>query len=217
MTVAITARTHPANYIKAVEDTGANAHVVVPPESLPWLEAGRLARQTAGQNDALLLSGGYDIHPAFYGQEPTFSENIDLARDILELCALDAFLALNKPVLGICRGIQVINVAFGGTLFQHIDGHSQTGGSDSLHNVTLGEYELCKKWGGTGTVIEVNSAHHQAIDRLGGGLFAWAASADGIVEAVAHNILPVIGFQWHPERHEKAYMNDIMLQFLCKL
>lgn len=217
MMVAITTGAHPKNYIEAVENTGSNTCVAVAPPGLSWLEAGRMAHSLASRCDALLLSGGYDMHPAFYGQDNTFSENILLERDILELCATVAFLEREKPVMGICRGIQVINVALGGTLRQHVAGHGQLNGADSVHAVTLGKHDLSVKWGGEGAVIEVNSAHHQTIDRLGAGLIPWATSTDGVVEAVCHGILPLIGFQWHPERYNKAHMGDIMLQFLCKL
>ena len=102
-----------------------------------------------------------------------------------------------KPVLGICRGLQVLNVFFGGTLIQDLPGHSQAAGRDRLHRVRTAPSPLQDLFGET---LVVNSAHHQAADRLGQGLRAVQWAIDGTVEAVIHQSLPVWGVQWHPER-----------------
>jgi len=190
VTIAVIAAQAPVNYIAALGRAGFVPKTYIVPDKLSWHEAGRTAREIADSHDALLLPGGGDMRPEFYGQELNGSRDINLNRDILELCALDAFIARRKPVLGICRGLQTINVYFGGTLFQDMNGHGQIDGNDSFHTV---------EWGGKQT--EVNSAHHQAIDSLGNGLFMTAVSGDGIIEAVAHESLPVAAYQWHPERH----------------
>lgn len=206
MTIVITAGQHPQNYIDALKNRELDAHVCLSPAALTWYEARHMSRELAKAHSALLLSGGGDIQPELYGQKSTHSRSIDLNRDILELCMLDAFLERGKPVLGICRGIQVINIYFGGTLHQHIDGHSQINDKDSLHTV---------EW--NGKIVEVNSAHHQVIDRLGSGLKVTAMSPDGFVEAVAHETLPVIAFQWHPERHEPTKEKVFNgYEYLCK-
>ena len=100
-------------------------------------------------------------------------------------------------VLGICRGLQVLNVFFGGTLIQDLPGHSQAAGRDRLHRVRTAPSPLQDLFGET---LVVNSAHHQAADRLGQGLRAVQWAIDGTVEAVIHQSLPVWGVQWHPER-----------------
>lgn len=206
MTIVITAGQHPQNYINALTSHGLDAHVCLAPAALTWYEAGRISRELAAAHNALLLSGGGDIQPELYGQTQTHSRNIDINRDRLELYMLNAFLELGKPVLGICRGIQIINIYFGGTLYQHIDGHSQINDKDSLHTV---------EW--KGRTVEINSAHHQVIDKLGNGLKAVAVSSDRFIEAVSHDILPIMAFQWHPERHEPTkdkVFSDF--EYLCK-
>ena len=118
-------------------------------------------------------------------------------RDTGELFLLEQFIMEKKPVLGICRGLQVLNVFFGGTLIQDLPGHSQAAGRDRLHRVRTAPSPLQDLFGET---LVVNSAHHQAADRLGQGLRAVQWAIDGTVEAVIHQSLPVWGVQWHPER-----------------
>lgn len=147
--------------------------------------------------DALLLPGGGDLEPWRYGQENTASRDLEPERDEAELRLLQDFTAAGKPVLGVCRGLQVINVFFGGTLVQDVPGHGRLEGADRLHAVrTDGAWAL---WG---EGLTVNSAHHQAADRLGGGLRAVQWAEDGVVEALCHARLPVWAVQWHPERLE---------------
>ena len=153
--------------------------------------------ETPENADVLLLPGGGDMHPRLYGQAIDGSEDIDEARDEHELALIDDFLRVGRPVLGICRGLQVLNVYFGGTLRQHIEGHSQIDGHDRLHPV-------CAEGGLLRPLYDprfaVNSAHHQAVDTLGTGLKVLARADDGTVEAVGHRTLPVFAVQWHPER-----------------
>ena len=158
-------------------------------------------RHSSARCDALLLPGGGDIHPRFYGQALRGAEDLDEARDEYELALLRRFLAAGKPVLGICRGAQLINVALGGTLRQHIDGHSQINGSDRRHSVTTDDSLLRALYGER---FSVNSAHHQAAERPGDGLRVIARSPDGVVEALRHDTLPLLAVQWHPERLGEA-------------
>ena len=155
--------------------------------------------------DGLLLTGGGDIEPALYAPENAGSTDIDYDRDLAELELFGAFLALGKPILGICRGHQVINVGLGGTLKQHIGDdlcrfHRRTPDheGDKVHAV----YSAVDSWYREtyGTVFSVNSSHHQAIDRLGGGLIPVLWSESGIIEAVEHRDFPIISTQFHPER-----------------
>ena len=147
--------------------------------------------------DGLLLPGGGDIHPRHYGAPVLDCCGLDEARDGLELSLTARFAAEGKPILGICRGIQVLNVAFGGTLLQHIEGHSAGRKGDRLHPAWAVEGSFLAAI--YGRRFTVNSAHHQAIDRLGSGLTAVQWAGD-VIEAVSHRTLPIWGVQWHPER-----------------
>ena len=147
--------------------------------------------------DALLLPGGGDLEPWRYGQENTASRGLEPERDEAELRLLQEFTALGKPVLGVCRGLQTINVFFGGTLAQDVPGHGAWEEGDRLHGVRTAPSPLRPLWGER---VTVNSAHHQAADRLGSGLRAVQWTGDGVVEALCHERLPVWAVQWHPER-----------------
>lgn len=147
--------------------------------------------------DVLLLPGGGDIEPWRYGQSNQGSWNLQPDRDEEELELLNQFTQMRKPVLGICRGLQVINVFFGGTLIQDVPGHSAVGGADRYHRIRTEEPML---QGLLGETMIVNSAHHQAIDHVGTDLIPIQWTADGIIEAVRHKTLPVWAVQWHPER-----------------
>jgi len=146
----------------------------------------------------LLLPGGGDLDPALYGQPNRGSAPPEPALDALEQVLLRRFTAGRRPVLGICRGCQAINVFYGGTLHQDIPGHSRAEGRDRLHPVTAADGSLSRRL--FGPWFTVNSAHHQAVDRLGKGLAEEAWAEDGVVEALRHEALPVWGLQWHPER-----------------
>lgn len=148
----------------------------------------------------LLLPGGGDIHPRFYGGVREDCREVDEARDQRELSLIAAFLAAGKPILGICRGLQVLNVALGGDLRQHVEGHGQVRGTDGLHATRASGF-LRDLYGSRFTV---NTAHHQALGRLGRGLQAVQWTADGVVEGAAHRSLPLWGVQWHPERLEEG-------------
>ena len=150
----------------------------------------------AADCDGLLLPGGGDLEPWRYGQENFACRDLEPERDDAELVLLERFTVSGKPVLGICRGLQTINVFFGGTLVQDLPGHSAVS-RDRLHAVAAAPRTFGSLWG---TRPVVNSAHHQAADRLGTGLQAVQWAPDGTVEAFCHETLPVWAVQWHPER-----------------
>ena len=163
------------------------------------VQAGAIVRFGAAVGcDGLVLPGGGDIHPDFYGQPLQACRQIDRKRDAEELALCLQFLSQGKPVLGICRGMQILNVALGGTLLQHIEGHGTSNGMDGLHTVTTQPTEFLGQLYGRKFVV--NTAHHQAVLALGEGLQPIQWAADGIIEGIAHRELPAWGVQWHPER-----------------
>lgn len=152
----------------------------------------------AGECDALLLPGGGDVRPSLYGQEFNGSHEPDDARDAGEMRIIARFLAMERPIFGICRGVQILNVVFGGTLLQDIPNHSKiTPDADRVHMSRTDDPLLQSIYG---SHFPINSAHHQVVDRLGVGLQAIQWSEDGYVEALRHRSRPVWGVQWHPER-----------------
>lgn len=173
------------NYRRAVTDAG---------ERVVFSETLEAAETCSG----LLLPGGGDLEPWRYGQSNTASRSLEPKRDAAELLLLERFTAAGKPVLGICRGLQTVNVFFGGTLVQDLPGHSALEDGDRFHPVRTTAPSFLSPI--CGEEEEVNSAHHQAVDRLGSGLKAVQWTSDGVVEALEHRKLPVWGVQWHPER-----------------
>jgi putative glutamine amidotransferase len=155
--------------------------------------------------DGLVLTGGADIEPMRYGQEPHDRTYTRPARDTFEFALLDTALAAGLPVLGVCRGMQVLNVAFGGALTQHLPDatgnaeHQPAVATFATTTVGLAEGSLASQILGAET--KCHCYHHQAIDQLGRGLQAVGWSQDGLIEAVE---LPgdafVLGVQWHPEQ-----------------
>lgn len=186
----------PAGYPRLVQRAGGLA-AMLPPDDPAH------AAQAVARVDGVVLAGGPDVEPARYGAEreprtgPPARE-----RDAWELALIDAALAAGVPLLGVCRGMQLLNVALGGTLVQHIDGHAEAVGAFGGHTVKPVPGSLY-----AGLVPEetfVPTYHHQAVDRLGEGLVPTAYAADGTVEALE---LPsstgwVLGVQWHPEMGE---------------
>ena len=155
--------------------------------------------------DALLLSGGGDVHPAEYGESTrTTLDAVDRRRDRMELLALRTARAHQKRVLGICRGAQLLVVATGGTLIQDLPAEGHLGHFDENHDrgyATLRhgiktEVGSCADRALAG-LTEINSHHHQAIRDVGNELIATAWADDGIIEAVEGQGL--FGLQWHPE------------------
>ena len=151
----------------------------------------------------LLLPGGNDALPCYYGEQTDgFSQYYDAPMDLWELTVLDAFVKAKKPVLGICRGIQLMNVALGGDLYQDIKPFEHVPHNDhwgKIHTVTVRRDTLLSRILGQDTVL-VNSQHHQAVDKVAPGLVLSALSEDGIVEGIEKpDAKFCLGVQWHPE------------------
>ena len=185
-----------SKYIESLARAGAG---------MRWVELSdpEQAVQDALTCDGLLLPGGGDMDPKFYGQAriPACSEP-NLLRDAAEPLLLRAFLAADKPVLGICRGIQVMNAVLGGDLYQDIKPFEHLPHNDhwaKVHTVTVRRGTLLSRILGQDTVL-VNSQHHQAVDRVAPGFALAALSEDGIVEAIEKpDARFCLGVQWHPE------------------
>lgn len=188
------------NYSEAVTQAGG----------LPMLVSNlepKLADDYLERAGGLLLSGGDDLDPYLYEAEPHPNlGRIDAARDAFEIALYESAKKRGIPVLGVCRGIQVINVVDGGTLHQHLPAvpntmqHTQSDHGSSLsHRVTLTESSrLAKAYGKT--TLKTNTFHHQAVDKVGRGLRASAYTSDGVVEAIeGTGETFVLAVQWHPE------------------
>lgn len=189
----------PSAYIRAVDLAGG----------IPVLTAETSAEEYAEMCDGLILSGGQDLNPAMLGEEKLNNTvQWDDIRDEYEMKLFKAFMAKGKPILGICRGFQFINVALGGGLYQDLV--EQMGvvhmNVDIRHKITTKEGSLLHKM--FGPEFRVNSTHHQAVRELGEGLIGTAYSVEGICEAFEHETLPVYGTQFHPERLTNLLWDD---------
>ena len=191
----------PTAYSDAVRAVGAVPMLLPPGSPDPVSEAVTVVRAL----DGLILTGGSDVDPRRYGAEPgpaTDQPRVD--RDEWELALIRAAVEVGRPLLAICRGLQVLNVALGGTLIQHLpdvvgnETHRGPLGAYVDHSVRLGSDTLLSRL--YGTTVDVPTHHHQAIDHLAPGLVATAWAGDGTIEAVtAHSSRWINGVQWHPE------------------
>lgn len=152
--------------------------------------------------DGLILCGGNDVNPEYYGEDIDGAVNIDYERDKVEFALLKAFVEAKKPVMGICRGSQLINIFFGGTLHQHLENaneHTSFADYAITHKVNAVKGSIAEKL--YGNDFMANSLHHQAVKKTGEGLVVTMMSADNtVVEGFEHKVLPIFATQWHPER-----------------
>lgn len=186
-------------YSHAIDRAGG-VPVIVPPLEF----AAESVRTVIDRVDALVLHGGGDIDPARYGQDPTTDElyGINARHDAAELAIITAALDRGRPVLAICRGLQIMNVALGGTLVQHLEvpDHRR-----EFHPVELLPECRVAAAMGTNHPQRCHSFHHQAIDELGDGLQIVGRHADGTIEAVEKSgDAWVVGVQWHPEDNAES-------------
>lgn len=166
---------------------------------IPYITS--LSMGELGTCDGLIFPGGGDITPQLFHQTNQGSQNMDTELDLLQLRVFDLAFRSALPILGICKGMQLINIGLGGTLTQHIStAHIHTSPSQDLYHPTyVAEDSFLQRLYATEFVV--NSRHHQAINRLGQELIPiqWCLK-DSCIEALIHTSLPIMGVQWHPER-----------------
>jgi putative glutamine amidotransferase len=191
----------PASIIRAVHRAGGREAVVLP-YPIEETEAEALVERFGG----LLLIGGPDVDPLLYGEEPApETYGVDPERDMFEIALIRAAIGRDVPLFAICRGIQIVNVALGGSLRQHITGeagvvdHGTPGSKDwSLHDVRLEPGSLGARVMRTET-SRASCHHHQALDRLGTGVRASGWAQDGVIEVIEGIAGWLLAVQWHPE------------------
>lgn len=202
---ALPAAVLPAGYHRLVQRCGGLAALLPPGD--PDTAAAAVARL-----DGLVIAGGPDVEPVRYGADADPRTGPPARdRDAWELALIDAALEARVPLLGICRGLQLLNVALGGTLVQHLDGHAGPAGVFGRHEVKPEPGTLLG--GILPESVSVPTYHHQAVDRLGSGLLPSAHATDGTVEALelpgaGHFVLSV---QWHPEAGDDTRVMDALV------
>ena len=210
--IALTCSTEPKNYYirtrysRVLLQYAQEAGVEILPVVLPLVEQEEVIRRYAEEFDGFIFTGGDDLEPSTYGEEtlPACGE-ISQERDAFELALLREVTALKKPVFGICRGLQVMNVFCGGTLWQDFPSqcpaeqpHCEKDERAATHHPVRTEGSLRELLGAEW--VSTNSYHHQAVKKLGENLRAVAHSTEGYVEALEHTELPFFrAVQWHPE------------------
>ena len=195
------------------------------PLILPCVEEEALLEACIDMCDAILLPGGIDVDPVFYGEDP--HQKLGMVQTDMDESAfklLKFAFERKMPVLGICRGEQVLNVALGGSLYQDIPAnyekqailHEQKAHTSmALHSIKIEKGTLLHDILGT-EEIRVNTYHHQAVKALGKDLVASAHAPDGIIEAIESKDKTILGVQWHPELmiHRHVEMNKIFVHFV---
>jgi gamma-glutamyl-gamma-aminobutyrate hydrolase PuuD len=200
----------PLAYVDAIERAGGRA-VLIPPVEED-------VEETLDALDAIVFSGGADVDPLHYGAEPHPETDVPhTRRDAGELALLRAALERDMPTLAICRGFQLLNVARGGDLVQHLpdkvghDEHKRVPGEYAVHPVEVKEGSRLAEI--VGASSDVTSHHHQALGRVGEGLVESAWAADGTLEAVEDPTRRfVVGVQWHPEASEDVALFEALVE-----
>lgn len=202
------------DYLMRVVDAGG-IPLVVPP-------LGELPVELLDRVDGLVLSGGEDIDPERYGKQPSpHLGTVDAQRDALELALTREAVSRRMPILAICRGAQVLNVALGGTLIQDLPSefpsdvrHRQEASCTlGTHDVRVASDSLLASLAG-GEVVSVNSFHHQAALDVAPGLRAVAWASDGVIEALEGTGAFMMGVQWHPECQESELSPRLFTAFV---
>lgn len=202
------------DYIQAIIHAGGV------PVLLPVCEQQDIIQQQIEMIDGLLVSGGVDVNPLFYHESYTpYLGQSSSKRDVYEINLIQSAAKLHKPILGICRGHQIINVSFGGTLFQDnimagdsILQHQQKERRDyPVHSIHIKKDSFLSE--ALKNENFVNSFHHQSVKKLASGFHAVAKSEDQIIEAMEHETLPIYSVQFHPEA--MIYRNKEMLEIFC--
>lgn len=195
-------------YVAALVDAGAL------PVLLPSCLAPAEALEAAERLDGLVLTGGGDVDPVHFGEEPEPGlGRIDAARDAMEIALCRRFVEIDRPLLGICRGIQVLNVALGGGVIQHLTPENTDGliqhdvlalGDGPGHSVAIEPGTKLAEITGAAR-LRVNSSHHQGVGEPAPDLVVTARAPDGVIEAIEHpHRRFVLGVEWHPERGRDA-------------
>ncbi len=202
------------DYLLRVREAGA-IPVMLPP-------IGELPLTILDRVDGLLLTGGEDVDPARFGQSPSLHlGDVDPRRDALELGLAAEAVSRGMPVLGICRGVQLLNVALGGTLVQdlpselasEVSHRQQEPSTQGTHGVALVPGSRLAEIAGTDH-LEVNSFHHQAVKAIAGPLRASAHAEDGVVEALEGSKAFLLGVQWHPECQDGLFTGRLFKAFV---
>ena len=200
-------------YVELVERYGGFPFLIFPTRDK------RVQSEYTRMIDGLILSGGRDIHPSYYGEKVQYKVDLlNRLRPEFEIGLLREFIPTRKPVLGVCYGVQLMNVVCGGTLYQDIPSQIPKAArhEGARHSITVYEdtrlFKLVRE-----SSFEVNSHHHQSVKKLGKGFTCSALALDGIIEAIELKNHPFfIGVQWHPERDSESPLTERIFKGFIK-